>query len=125
MSKAEIEKMVSDAERFKEEDERCRMRINSRNLLESYLFSVRAALKEYGGKLPDADFLKVDRLVNENISWLEGHRDQSAEVYDEKCKHLQNYITPIMERIHKKSDARGDKHKDKPSVVGPKIEEIY
>jgi heat shock protein 1/8 len=124
LSKAEIEKMVHDADKFKEEDEKCRMRINSRNLLESYLFSVRAALKEYGSKMADADFLKVDRLVSENILWLEGNREQSAEVYDEKCKHLQTYIMPIMERIHKKSDGVGGV-KDKHGVVGPRIEEIY
>jgi L1 cell adhesion molecule like protein len=125
LSKQEIEKMVGDAERFKEEDERCRMRINARNLLESYLFSVRAALREYGSKLPDAERLKVERLVGESIGWLEGNREQSGEVYDEKCKYLQTCIMPVMEKIHKKSGDAAVSGGGKEKSAGPRIEEIY
>lgn len=112
LNKAEIEKMIEEAEKYREEDEKIKMRISSRNLLESYLFSVRSAFKEYGSKLPEQDRTSVETLVHENISWLDSNREQEAAVYDEKFKALQNIIMPIMAKVHKR-------HED-----GPRIEEL-
>ena len=131
LNKAEIDKMVSDAERFKEEDAKCRMRVNSRNLLESYLFSVRAALKEYDGKLTEADRLRVEKATVESIAWLDAHREQDAEIYDEKCRQLQAFMAPIMEKIHIKKAAPvsmkgGSENPGGGGAAGgPRIEEIY
>lgn len=99
--------MIADAERFKEEDERCRQRVSSRNTLESYLFSVRTALRESGQKLDDKDRAPVETIVEEEISWLENNREKDAEIYDEKYKKLQKLVVPTMEKIHKKSDEKG------------------
>lgn len=107
LSKAEIDKMIADAEKYKEEDENCKRRVSSRNLLESYLFSIRSANKEYGGKLSDKDRSCLERLANENINWLENNREQDAAVYEEKFKVLQHLIMPIMSKIHKKSQTNG------------------
>jgi heat shock protein 1/8 len=114
LNKTEIDKMISDAEKYKEEDENCKRRISSRNLLESYLFSIRSAFKEYGSKLSDKDRATLEKLSNENISWLEANRDQDASVYEDKFKVLQHMITPIMSKIHKKPVEQD----------GPKIEEL-
>lgn len=48
LSQAEIEKMVSDAERFKEEDERLQCRVQAKNDLENYCFSMRNTLTQPG-----------------------------------------------------------------------------
>jgi heat shock protein 1/8 len=105
LNKSEIDKMISDAEKYKEEDENCKRRVSSRNLLESYLFSIRSAYKEYGSKLSDKDRSCLERLANENISWLEANREQDASVYEDKFKVLQHLIMPIMSKIHKKSSS--------------------
>ena len=39
LSKADIDRMLSEAEKYREEDERQRDRITSRNALESYIFN--------------------------------------------------------------------------------------
>lgn len=41
LSKADIDKMLADAEKYKAEDERQKQRVNARNQLESYAFSVK------------------------------------------------------------------------------------
>lgn len=115
LNKNEIDKMIADAEKYKEEDENCKRRISSRNLLESYLFSIRSANKEYGSKLSEKDRTVLEKLTNENISWLEANRDQDANVYEDKFKNLQHLIMPIMSKIHKKTTEQQD---------GPKIEEL-
>ncbi|KAL4710542.1 hypothetical protein ACJJTC_008944 [Scirpophaga incertulas] len=55
LSQAEIDRMVSEAERYKEEDERQRERVSARNQLESYVFNVKQALDEAGDKLSEQD----------------------------------------------------------------------
>ncbi|CAH0407918.1 unnamed protein product [Chilo suppressalis] len=55
LSQAEIDRMLSEAERYKEEDERQRQRVSARNQLESYAFNVRQALDEAGDKLSEQD----------------------------------------------------------------------
>ena len=41
LSQDEIDKMVSDAEKFKEQDEAARKRVDEHNSLESYVFNVK------------------------------------------------------------------------------------
>merc|ERR1719493_47015 len=44
LSNEEIEKMVNDAERFKDEDDKQKDRIDSKNGLESYIFNLKSSL---------------------------------------------------------------------------------
>ena len=46
LSKEEIEKMVSEAEKFKEEDEKEASRVQAKNQLESYAYSLKNTLGE-------------------------------------------------------------------------------
>ena len=43
--------MVNDAEKYKEEDERQRRKVEARNKLENYIFSVKQAANDSGDKL--------------------------------------------------------------------------
>ena len=116
LNKSEIERMIAESEKYREEDEKCRIRVSARNSLESYLFSIRAAIKEYSLNFSKQDHIILERLVNENITWLEGNREQDANIYEEKFKDLQTLIVPIMEKLHKKNS-------NDPS--GPQIEEVW
>lgn len=126
LNKCEIDKMIADSERYKEEDENCKRRVSSRNLLESYLFSIRSACKEYAAKLGDRDRSCLERLANENISWLEMNREQDAGVYEEKFKVLQQLITPILSKIHKKASLSSSPISggERNEQDGPRIEEL-
>merc|ERR1719356_2436328 len=44
LSKEDIEKMVNDAERFKDEDDKQKERISAKNGLESYIFNLKSSL---------------------------------------------------------------------------------
>jgi L1 cell adhesion molecule like protein len=46
LSKDEIEKMVQDAEKFKDEDEKVKQRIDAKNGLENYCFQLKASLSD-------------------------------------------------------------------------------
>ena len=49
LSKEDIEKMVNDAEKYREEDERNRERVNKKNECETYVYSMKQTLSEQAG----------------------------------------------------------------------------
>lgn len=55
LSKEDIDKMLKEAEMYRQEDEKQKERVTARNQLESYAFSVKQAVEEAGTKLSDTD----------------------------------------------------------------------
>jgi len=55
LSKEDIDKMLKEAEMYRQEDEKQKERVTARNQLESYAFSVKQAIEEEGSKLPETD----------------------------------------------------------------------
>jgi molecular chaperone DnaK (HSP70) len=111
--------MISDSQKFKEEDEKMKAKVTSRNLYESYLFTIRAAHKEYKDNLEEEESNELAKLINENFKWLDTNRDEDAAVYDEKHKTIQAILNPYMNRLIK-SIAEAEFSESN----GPKIEEV-
>ena len=55
LSKEDIDKMLKEAEMYRQEDEKQKERVTARNQLESYTFGVKQAIEEAGTKLPETD----------------------------------------------------------------------
>lgn len=114
LSKAEIDKMLNDAEKYKEEDKMQRERVSAKNVLESYVFSVKQALEEAGSKLSKGDKNKALDACNETLNWLERNTLAEKEEYNDKYKELQRICSPVMTKLHKSTGENG----------GPTIEEV-
>jgi len=63
LSESEIERMVKDAERFKEEDHKKREEIDARNQADSLVYQTEKNLKEYGDKLSADDVKRLESDV--------------------------------------------------------------
>ena len=76
LSKEEIERMVSDAERFRSEDEKQRERVSGKNALESYCFNMKSTVEDekFKDKLSDADKTTILDKCNEVIKWLDANQ---------------------------------------------------
>ena len=76
LSKEEIEKMVKDAEKFKDEDDKQKDRISSKNALESYAFNMKSTVEDekLKDKISDEDKNKVLDKCNEIIKWLDANQ---------------------------------------------------
>ena len=106
LSKEEIEKMVSDAEKFKEEDEAMANKITTRNGFENYCFQMKntlddAKLKEH---FTNEDKKLIAEIAGEGLQWLEGNPDADAEVVAGKQKELEAKYNPIMMRVYQDSN---------------------
>lgn len=100
LSQAEIDRMLSEAERYKEEDEMQRHRVASRNALESYVFSVKQALDDAGDKITDQDKSTARNACDEAIKWLDNNTLAAKEEYEHKMKEVQGICSPVMSKMH-------------------------
>lgn len=103
LSRAEIERMLSDAERYRDEDTKQRERVTAKNQLESYVFSVKQAAQEAGEKLSQEDKNRVINLCEETVQWLDSNNLAEKDEFQHKLETLQSQCSPIMAKIHQGS----------------------
>jgi heat shock protein 1/8 len=82
LSKEEIEKMIEEAEKFKEEDLAKATNIQSRNTLENLLYNKKNEIEKETDDIKD----KLIPIINEGISWLDNNSDATTEKYQELIK---------------------------------------
>jgi len=102
LSKEEIERMVSEAEKYKAEDEAATARISAKNGLESYSYNLRNSLNDekLADKFDPADKKKLEDAVNEAIQWLDASQEASKEEYETRQKELESVANPIMQKLY-------------------------
>jgi len=102
LSKDEIEQMVKDAERYASEDKSHQERIQSKNSLESYAYSMRQTMddEKIKDKIDAADRKKVQSKVDEVIKWLDGNLSAEKDEFEEKKKELESVCNPIMMKFY-------------------------
>ncbi|KAF8580901.1 heat shock cognate 70 [Ramaria rubella] len=102
LSKEEIERMVSEAEKYKAEDEAAATRIASKNSLESYAYNLRNSMQDekLADKFEPADKQKLETAINEAIQWLDGAQEAAKEEYEERQKELEAVANPIMQKLY-------------------------
>lgn len=102
LSKEDIERMVSEAEKYKAEDEEATARISAKNGLESYAYNLRNSLNEeqFASKLEGDDKEKLNKAITDTISWLDNSQEASKEEYEEHQKELEGIANPIMSKAY-------------------------
>ena len=99
----DIERMINDAEKFAEEDKKVKEKVESRNELESYAYSLKTQIadkEKLGGKLSDEDKDTIESAVTEQIEWLDANQDAEAEDYQEHKKALEEIVQPIISKLY-------------------------
>jgi L1 cell adhesion molecule like protein len=96
LSKEDIERMLADAEKYKAEDEAETARIQAKNGLESYAYSLKSTLGEGKLQISDSDKEKVTAKIDEVISWLDTNQAASKDEYEVQQKELEAVANPII-----------------------------
>ncbi|XP_037795279.1 endoplasmic reticulum chaperone BiP [Penaeus monodon] len=102
----DIERMIKDAEVFADEDKKLKERVESRNELESYAYSLKNQINDkekLGAKLSDEDKEKMDEAIEEKIKWLEDNPEADAEDYKTQKKELEDVVQPIITKLYQQS----------------------
>jgi len=109
LSKEEIERMLADAEKFKEEDEAEGRRVAAKNGLESYAYSLRNTLSDskVDEKLDASDKETLRTEIDKIVNWLDENQQATREEYEEHQKELEGVANPIMMKFYGAGGAPG------------------
>ncbi|CAI4417479.1 AAC_HP2_G0015430.mRNA.1.CDS.1 [Saccharomyces cerevisiae] len=102
LSKEDIDKMVAEAEKFKAEDEQEAQRVQAKNQLESYAFTLKNSVSEnnFKEKVGEEDAKKLEAAAQDAINWLDASQAASTEEYKERQKELEGVANPIMSKFY-------------------------
>merc|ERR1739841_97124 len=91
LSNEEIEKMVNDAEKFKDEDDKQKDRITAKNGLESYIFNLKSSLdnEEVKTKLTSEELSSAKSTLDSALQWLDANQLGEKEEFEDKQKELE------------------------------------
>ena len=99
LNQDEIDEMIKNAEKFKEEDEKQRQTLEAKNQFENYIYHTKSTIdddkmKEKLGKDYEAIKTKLDE-AEQVLSVI----DVSKEEYEKAQKELEQFINPIMQNL--------------------------
>lgn len=105
LSEEEIRNIVEEAERFKKEDEEVAKRVQAKNDLENFAYSIRNSLSDE--KLKDAiseeDRTTLNTKVEETQSWVDANQNAELDEFEAKKKELQDLWQPIIMKAYQAS----------------------
>ena len=107
----DIERMVNDAEKFADEDKKVKERVEARNELESYTYSLKNQIgdkEKLGGKLSEDDKETINKAVEEKISWLDKNQDSDVEDFKKQKKELEDIVQPIVSKLYQGQGGQGE-----------------
>nr|ARN17957.1 Grp78 protein [Thysanoessa inermis] len=99
----DIERMIKDSEMFAEDDKKLKERVESRNELESYAYSLKNQINDkekLGAKLSDEEKTKMEEAIDEKIKWLEDNAEAEAEDFKAQKKELEDIVQPIIAKLY-------------------------
>ncbi|EQB54787.1 hsp70-like protein [Colletotrichum gloeosporioides Cg-14] len=102
LSKEEIERMLAEAEKYKDEDEAEGQRVAAKNGLESYAYSLRNTLSDskVDEKLDADDKEKLKAEIDKVVTWLDENQQATREEYEDRQKELEGIANPIMMKFY-------------------------
>ncbi len=112
LSKDDIERMVNDAEKYKEEDDKYRKKVEAINAFEANVFGVKSMIDQ----LNEDDKKSVEDKVTETISWIDNNRTAELDEIEHMQKEFRDFVDPIISKP--KTDA------EPKAATGPEIEEL-
>ena len=100
LSQDEIDKMVAEAEKFKEEDDKMKAQVDAKNELESYTYQLKSAAEDDKNSLEEADRTQLKEKVEEVMKWLDTAQNAEKDEIDSMKKELEDVAKPIMQKLY-------------------------
>ena len=102
LSKEDIERMLSEAEKYKAEDEAESARISAKNGLESYAYSLRNTISDpkVEEKIEASEKETLKSEIDKTVAWLDDNQTATVEEYESQQKQLEGVANPIMMKMY-------------------------
>ena len=90
LSKDDIEKMVKEAETYKEQDNKNKERIEAKNEFENYLYNVKSSGEKN---------TTIKETVDKALEWLESNQLAEKEEFDHKREEVTAIVAPLIAKM--------------------------
>ena len=102
LSKEQVDEMIKEAERLKEEDESNLKKIEAKNKLEAYIYNWRNQMdnKEITEKIGDDDVNTIKTTIKETQDWLDANTTASKEEFEDKLKECESKFSKFSSKVY-------------------------
>jgi len=102
LSQDDIERMVKEAETYAAEDDALKEKVEAKNALENYCYSMRNSINDekMKDKISADDRETIETAVTEATGWLDANQTAEKEEYDAKQKEVEATCNPIMMKLY-------------------------
>jgi len=103
LTKEEIEQMISDAEKFADEDKAIKERIDAKHSLQNYIYTMRNTIEDkdkLADKLSEDDKSTIQDAITEAEDWLNSNDDADKDAIERAMKDMQSVCDPIIASIY-------------------------
>jgi len=103
LSPEDIERMVNDAEKFKEEDEKVKAQIEAKNGLESFGYSLKNQLddkEKLGGKVSEDEKATMTEAIDKALKFVEENPNASVDEFEAAKKEMESVVQPIISKLY-------------------------
>ena len=110
LSKEDIESMINDAEKFKEQDDKAKELIDSKNNYENFVFQMKNSLtdEKFSSLLDDPMKSELTEALDEASTWIDDNQKASKEEYDSRLEELKVKMKPLQEKLMAGMGGGGD-----------------
>jgi len=98
LSKEEIERMVQDAEKYKEEDQAYEKKVTAMNGLETSAYGMRNMIDGEECTFSEDNKAKIREKVDETIQWIDNNRSAEVDEIEHKQKELTDLLASCQEQ---------------------------
>merc|ERR1712019_210670 len=111
-------------EKYRAEDEQQKVKIEAKNGLENYCFTMRNTLQEekLKEKFESGDKEKIESAVQETLDWLDKNQLAEKDEFEAKQKDLEAIVNPIMMKVYQATAGGG--MPEGGGGAGPTVEEV-
>lgn len=122
----DIERMVNDAEKFADDDKVVKEKVEAKNELESYTYSLKNQVgdkEKLGGKLSEEDKKTIVEAVDKTISWMDKNVEASVDDLKKQKKELEEIVQPIISKLYQGTGGEQGGEQDGQQGGAPPTEE--
>ncbi len=121
ISEEDINKMITESEKFAKQDRDIKDAVEAKISLENYISSVRRTIDQESFKavINEEAYISISDKINDAMNWLEANDKATKDEYNDMRKDIEDDALPLMEEFTKKSNKKptssGKKSKSKKS----------
>merc|ERR1711862_691685 len=134
LSQAEIDRMVQEAEKYASEDSKLKEKVEAKNGLENYCFTMGNTLQEekLKDKFEGGDKENIEKAVQDALDRLDKNQLAEKDEFEAKQKELEGVVNPIMMKVCQAAGGGGMPEGGMPGggfdssagAGGPTVEEV-